>query len=100
MQPSDASRPMYLVFDIETVPDGVLLQRTKYPNDNLTPDEAVTRAQDETRAASSTGSDFLSTSVQIPVAMCVARIGADFSLQKLSNLDVPHYRPKEIVKQF
>jgi hypothetical protein len=100
MQPSDASRPMYLVFDIETIPDGVLLQRTKYPGENLTPDEAVLRAQDETRAASTTGSDFLSTSVQLPIALCVARIGADYSLQTLRCLDCPQFRPKELVKQF
>lgn len=100
MQSADASRQMYLVFDIETVPDGVLLQRTKYAGEDLTPDEAIIKAQDETRAASPTGSDFLSTSLQIPVALCVARIGADFSLQTLRSLDSPHFRPKEIVKQF
>lgn len=100
MQPSDASRPYYLVFDIETVPDGTLLQKTKYPGEDLTPDQAVLRAQEETKASSPTGSDFLSTSVQIPIALCTARIGADFSLQNLRSMDVPHYRPREIVRQF
>jgi predicted PolB exonuclease-like 3'-5' exonuclease len=36
----------------------------------------------------------------IPVATCVLRVGADFSLQTLSCLDAPEFRPRKIVEQF
>lgn len=90
----------YLVFDAESIPDGMLLARTKYPDLGLTPEEAVTRAQDEARAASLTGSDFLPASYHVPVAVCVARVGADFQLQALRCLDAPQFRTAEIVKDF
>jgi predicted PolB exonuclease-like 3'-5' exonuclease len=94
------SKPSYLVFDAESIPDGVLLSRVKYPDLELSPEEATRRAQDEARAASHTGSDFLPVSFHIPVAVCVARVGADFQLQAVRCLDAPHFRTAEIVKDF
>jgi hypothetical protein len=97
---SVAARPAYLVFDAESVPDGVLLSRTKYAGEYLSPEAAITRAQEEARAASPTGSDFLPVSFQIPVAICVARIGADFRLQSLRCVDAPLFRTAEMVRGF
>ncbi len=90
----------YLVFDIETIPDGRLIQKTKYPDETLTDEEAVQRARVEARAMSSTGSDFLSLSLQMPVAVCVAKVAADFRLMSLNCLDEPHYRTAELVRGF
>lgn len=90
----------YLIFDIETVPDGRLIWQTKYPEETMTPHEAVLRYQDETRSTSPSGSDFLPVTYHLPIALCVLRIGEDFRLQSLTCLDTPHFRPKEIIAQF
>jgi predicted PolB exonuclease-like 3'-5' exonuclease len=90
----------FLVLDTESVPDGRLLGQVKYPGENLTPEEAIRRAQEEAREQSRDGSDFLPVTFQIPVAVCVLRVAADFTLQALTCLDAPEYRPPEIVKKF
>jgi predicted PolB exonuclease-like 3'-5' exonuclease len=90
----------FIVLDTESVPDGRLLARVKYPDDVLTPEDAIKRAQDEAREQSRDGSDFLPVAFQIPVAVCVLRVAADFSLQALTCLDAPEYRPEEIVRKF
>ncbi len=98
---SDPSiRTAFLVIDSESVPDGDLIARVKYPGDKLTPDEAIERARAEARAASPTGSDFIPVTFHIPVAVCALRVAADFRLQKVSCLDAPHFRPAEVVKKF
>ncbi|MFO0815715.1 MAG: 3'-5' exonuclease [Gemmatales bacterium] len=96
----DPVKAGYLIFDIETIPDGKLIAETKYPELNLTPHEAVIRAQDDARASSSSGSDFLPYTYHLPVAVCVLRVGVDYKLQALVCLDAPLYRPEEIVKAF
>jgi predicted PolB exonuclease-like 3'-5' exonuclease len=90
----------FLIFDTESVPDGRLLARVKYHQDNLTPEQAIARAQDEARELSRDGSDFLPVTFQIPVAVCVLRAATDFTLQGLACLDAPGFRPAEIVRQF
>jgi predicted PolB exonuclease-like 3'-5' exonuclease len=94
------ARPAFLVVDTESVPDGRLLARVKYPDATLTPAEAVARAQAEARDRSASGSDFLPVAFQYPVAVCVLRVGDDFVPQTLACLDAPHFRPRKIVEQF
>jgi predicted PolB exonuclease-like 3'-5' exonuclease len=97
----DAStRTAFLVVDTESVPDGRLLSAVKYAGENLSPEEAVERARGEAREASWSGSDFLPVTFQVPVGVCVLRVGTDFTLQSLACLDSPHFRPREIVKKF
>src|SRR5215212_7082737 len=64
------------------------------------PEDATERARTEARETSWSGSDFLPVSFQIPVGVCVLRVGTDFTLQALTCLDAPHFRPREIVKKF
>lgn len=90
----------FLVFDTESIPDGNLLARVKYPDDNLAPDEAIVRARTEARELSRDGSDFLPVTFQIPVAVCVLRVGVDWGIQGLTCLDAPTFRTPEIVRQF
>jgi 3'-5' exonuclease len=92
--------PGYLVFDTESVPDGRLLSMVKYPDESLSPDDAIRRAQAEAREKSFSGSDFLPVSFQVPVATCVIRVGADFRLQHVASLDAPEFRPRKIVEAF
>jgi 3'-5' exonuclease len=90
----------YLIMDTESVPDGKLVAAVKYPKDHLTPEEAVRRAQETAREQSFNGSDFLPVTFQFPVAVCMLRVGADFTLQKISRLGEPDYKPRQIVDQF
>ena len=99
VSPGEAA-PAFLIIDTESVPDGKLLGQVKYPGDNLAPEQAVAKAQEEARAASANGSDFLPVTFQIPVAACVIRVGADFRLQAITCLDAPQFRPRKIAEQF
>ncbi len=98
--PAAASRTAYLIFDTESIPDGQLLALTKYAGQNLSPEQAIAQAQDEAREATSGRSDFINVAFQVPIAVCVARVGPDFRLQALRCLDRPQYRPREMVKAF
>jgi predicted PolB exonuclease-like 3'-5' exonuclease len=93
-------RPAYLVIDTESVPDGKLLAMVKYSGLDLTPEQAIARAQQEARSESSRGSDFLPVSFQIPVAVCLVEAAADFSLQHIACLDAPHFRTQAMVEAF
>jgi predicted PolB exonuclease-like 3'-5' exonuclease len=94
------TRTAFLVVDTESIPDGRLLSAVKYANENLSPEEAIEKAQGEARETNWNHSDFLPVTFQIPVAVCVLRVGSDFTLQALACLDAPHFRPREIVKKF
>jgi 3'-5' exonuclease len=97
--PAEESKaPRYLILDTESVPDGKLVRLVKYPRETLTDAEAIGRAQGEAREKN--GSDFLPVSFQIPVAVCVVRVGADFKLQSITCLGAPAFNPAEIVKKF
>ncbi len=93
-----ADPPGYLIFDCESVPDGRLLNIVEYPTETLLPEEAVARAQAEARASSG-GSDFLPVTFQLPIAICVLRVGVDHSLQGIACLDAPAFRPRSIIEQ-
>ena len=95
-----ATRTAFLVVDCESIPDGRLLNLVKYSGQGLSDADAIEKMRATARENSPTGSDFIAYSFQIPVAVCVARVGADFSLQAVSCLDSPLYRPREIVKKF
>ena len=99
-KPTVGPTTAFLVFDTESVPDGRLLARVKYPAETLAPEEAIERARQEARDASKDGSDFLPVTFQVPVAVCVLRVGPDFLPQALACLDAPAFRTPEIVRQF
>jgi predicted PolB exonuclease-like 3'-5' exonuclease len=97
---SSKTATAYLILDTESIPDGRLVGQVKYPRENLSAEEAISRAQAEARAQSASGSEFLPVTFQIPVAVCVLRVAADYTPQALTCLDAPEYRPAEITKQF
>jgi hypothetical protein len=97
---SGATETAFLVLDTESIPDGQLISQVKYAQENLTPAEAIRRAQAEARDLSPTKSDFLPVTFQIPVAVCVLRVAADYTPQALTCLDAPEFRPAEITKKF
>lgn len=92
--------PAYLVFDTESIVDGRLLARVKYAGETISDEEAVARAQQEARDLSLSGSDFLPVTFHVPVAACVLRVAQDFTLQQMTCLDAPQFRPRKIVEGF
>lgn len=94
------SSPAYLVFDVETVPDGELIRRVRYPGETISVEQAVERMREEVLERTEGRSDFVPYTFSYPVAVCVARISADFKLQAITCLDDAQFRPKEIVSDF
>jgi predicted PolB exonuclease-like 3'-5' exonuclease len=94
----------FIVFDTESVVDGALLARVLYPGEALAPEEAIRRFEAEI------GEDrgpmnrperpFIPVAFHVPVAIAVARIGADLRLRDLSLLDAPRFDPQAMVKLF
>ncbi|MFW5751624.1 MAG: 3'-5' exonuclease [Planctomycetota bacterium] len=94
-----SNRPAYLVFDVETVSDGRLIQRVRYPDcPELEPAAAVARHRSE--LLERTGSDFIPASFALPISVAVAKVGSDHSLLDLVSLDRPRFRPQMIARQF
>lgn len=91
-------RTAFLIFDVEAVADGDLIARVRYPQDDLTPDAATRRYRDE--LLQEHGRDVLPSTFVLPIAVAVAKVGADYRLQDLSVLDAPQFRPAEIARRF
>jgi predicted PolB exonuclease-like 3'-5' exonuclease len=93
-----ATDTKYLVFDIESVADGQLVSRLRYPGEGLDPAAAIARYREELLAEN--GKDFIPYTYQVPISLVVATLGRDLSLQNLVALDEQQSRPHEITKQF
>ena len=88
----------YLVFDIESVADPELVAKLRYPDESISPAEAVRKYRDELMEKS--GSDFIPYSFQIPISVVVAKVRDDFRLVDLVSLDEPQFRPHVITEHF
>ena len=88
----------YLIFDIETVGDGDLIRKVRYPDDELTPREAAERYRRQ--LLEETGRDVLPATFVLPVSVAVAKVAADFRMMDLTVLDAPAFRPQEIARRF
>jgi len=88
----------YFVFDVESVADGELVSKLRYPGESLQPAEAVRRYRDELMAKYE--SDFIPYTFQVPVSVAVAKVAADFRLLDLVVLDEPEFRPHVITDYF
>ena len=88
----------YLIFDIETVGDGDLIRKVRYPDGDLTPREAVDRYRRQ--LLEETGKDVLPLTFVLPVSVAIAKVAADYRLLELIVLDSPEFRPHEIVRRF
>jgi 3'-5' exonuclease len=88
----------YLAFDIETVADGELIARIRYPGEKLEPRVAIERYRQELR--DQYDSDFVPYTFQLPVSVAVAKIAADYRLLDISVLDEPQFRPQVVTEHF
>lgn len=88
----------FLVFDIETVADGDLVSKVRYPGEGMSPEEAIARYRAE--LIEEHGTDFIPYTYQIPVSVAVAKVGADYGLIDLVALDEPEYRSHVMTEHF
>lgn len=88
----------YLVFDVESVADGELVAKIRYPGEGLSPREAVDRYRAE--LMEKWGNDFIPYTFQIPVSVVVAKLDESFHLLDLVAIDEPQFRPHVITQSF
>lgn len=89
----------WLVFDIETVSDGRLVQRVRYPDEpELAPAEAVARYR--AQLLEERGTDFVPHTFQLPISVAVAKVDRDHRLVDVATLDRPRFRPQVIARHF
>ena len=88
----------YLVFDIESVADGELVSRLRYPGEHPPPQEAIRRYRDE--LLEKYESDFIPYTYQLPISIAIAKVAADYRLLDLVTLDEPQFRPHVIAEHF
>lgn len=94
-----ATEPVsYLIFDVETIGDGDLISRVRYPSENLSADAALARYRAE--LMEQTGKDVLPVTFVLPIAVAVAKVDADFRLIEVVTIDSPAYRPHVIARDF
>jgi predicted PolB exonuclease-like 3'-5' exonuclease len=88
----------YLAFDIESVADGQLVSRIRYPGEGLSPEDAVARYRQE--LFDKFESDFVPYTFHVPIAVAVGKIASDYRLLDLVVLDEPQFRPHVITENF
>ena len=88
----------YLLFDVESVADGELISKVRYPGKGLSPAEAIAEYRQE--RLEKTGSDFIPYTHQIPVSVVVAKVTDRGELMDIIPLDSPQYRPHVITRHF
>jgi len=88
----------YLVFDTESVADAELVAKLRYPGEGLDPAAALARYRAE--LLDKYESDFVPYTFQVPVAVAVGKVTAEFALEDVVVLDDPRFRPHVIVENF
>lgn len=88
----------YLIFDIESVADGALVSKIRYPGEKFSPEEAIANYRQV--LLDQFGSDFIPYTFQFPVSVVVAKVNEDFELMDLVALDDPEFRPNVITENF
>ena len=88
----------YFIFDIETVADGDLVSKIRYPKEELTGPEALARYRAQLLAE--TGKDVLPVTFMLPISVAVAKVDADYKLLDVAVLDSPKFRPHIITRHF
>jgi len=88
----------YLVFDVESVADGALVAKVRYPGQDLAPADAVARYRAE--LMEKYGSDFIPYTFQVPVSIVVAKLDGAFHLLDLVAIDEPEFRSHVMTEHF
>ncbi|MCY2979281.1 MAG: 3'-5' exonuclease [Planctomycetota bacterium] len=95
---SPSNEVKYLLFDVESVADGEAIAKTRYPQRNLSAQQAINTFRQDLLIES--GRDFIPYTYHTPIAVVAAKIREDFSLIEIVSLDEPHFRPPVITRFF
>ena len=93
---SDSIR--YFIFDVESVADGDLVRKVRYPKEELSDSEATEKYRKE--LLETRGNDFIPYTFHVPVSVVIGKVTEDFQLVDLVALDIPEYRPHVITRDF
>lgn len=88
----------YLVFDVESVADGALVSKLRYPGEKLDAKGAVARYRAELMQKFE--NDFIPYTFQLPTSIVAAKVSADFELIDIAALDEPQFRPHVMTEHF
>lgn len=88
----------HLVFDCESIADGELIAKVRYPNEGLSGPEAIAKYQDELMETK--GTTFIPYTFQVPITVVVAKVAKDFRVVDIVSLDEPNFRPHVITAHF
>ena len=88
----------YFIFDTETVADPNLVAHLKYPEEKLSPDDAVAKWRDELMRE--TGKDFIPYTFQVPTAVALAKVTENYELEDLVSLGESQFTPAQITERF
>jgi len=88
----------YLVFDIESIADGNLISKVRYPAENYSPEKAIEVYCAE--RMEQFGSEFIPYTFHLPVSVAIIKVGIDLKIIDIVTLDEPEFRPHVITKHF
>lgn len=88
----------YLVFDIESIADGDLISRVRYPGEGYSAEKAIEVYCAE--RMEQYGTEFIPYTFHIPVSVAIIKLTVDFRIVDIVTLDAPEYRPHIITKHF
>lgn len=88
----------HLVFDCESIADGDLIAKVRYPGQGLSSGEAIATYQEELMEQK--GTTFIPYTFQMPISVVVAKVAKNFSLVDIVSLDEPEFRPHVITAHF
>lgn len=90
----------YIVFDIESVPDGLLIKKVKYPDEDISPEDAITRLKNEILEQTNGVSSFIPVTFQYPICICIAKVDQTLNLVDVVSLDEGQFNTREMSRQF
>lgn len=90
----------YLVFDVESVPDGRLIKTVKYPGEDISEDEAIAKFQDEILKLTDGRSNFIPVTFQYPVCVVIAKVDENFAVREIVSLDEGNFSAEEMSRKF
>ena len=93
-----ADKIKHLVFDVESVADGDLIKKVRYPGSEYSAQEAIAVYQDELMEQK--GTTFIPHTFQIPTAVVIAKVNQAYELVDIVSLDEPQFRPHVITDHF
>ncbi|OYP36408.1 3'-5' exonuclease [Rhodopirellula sp. MGV] len=88
----------HLVFDCESIADGNLIAKVRYPGESLSPSDAIKRYQDELMEEK--GTTFIPHTFQVPISVVIAKVDRNFGLIDVVSLDEPTFRSHVITAHF